>query len=234
MTPGKIILFGEHAVVYGYPGIALPLTNVSTTTTITYSDSFSVHSDKELYKEEKAKLAKLVDFIFFNLDVEKKNARILVKSTIPVASGLGSSAALSVSIIRAASKYFDLELNDDKVNSVAFECEKFFHGTPSGIDNSVVTYNKPVYFKKGNIEFIDLSKPVTFIIANSGVKSDTGEVVAGVRKRHKELDYSKYFEEIGEITLKAKHALIKSDIRLLGELMIQKILILLKVIINLK
>ena len=220
---GKIILFGEHAVVYGYPGIAVPVREVNISVIIKQADSFSYSADRKLYKEEKERLNKLLDFLFFKLNIPKENLEIIIESTIPIASGLGSSAALSIALIRVISKHFHLDLNDDKINKLGFECEKFFHGNPSGIDNTAITYEKSVYFKKGKTTLLNLKKPLSFVIANSGVKSSTKQVISDVKRKY-EKDKEKYanlFQEIGDITEQAKSFLQGGNVTMLGILMTQ-------------
>ncbi len=220
---GKIILFGEHAVVYGYPGIALPVKEISINVRINQSNSFSYSADRKLYKEEKDRLNKLIDFLFFKLDIAKENLEINIESTIPISSGLGSSAALSISLIRAISDHFHLDLEEEYINKLGFECEKFFHGTPSGIDNTVITYEKPVYYKKGKVELLKIKNPLDFVIADSGIKANTKQVVSEVRKRYdKDREkYSNIFQEIALITSQAKPFLQESNITMIGILMTQ-------------
>ena len=99
---------------------------------------------------------------------------ITISSTIPIASGLGSSAALAAAFIRGFSQYLGFRLDDERVNELAFEMEKLQHGTPSGIDNTVIVHQKPIYFIKGQtIEHLVLGQPITLILADTGVRSLT-------------------------------------------------------------
>jgi len=220
---GKIILFGEHSVVYGYPGIALPVKDVNISVEIKHSDSFSFSADRKLYKEEKERLLRILNFLFFKLNLAKENLEIIISSTIPIASGLGSSAALSISLIRAISKHFHLELDNKKINKLGFECEKFFHGTPSGIDNTVITYERPVYYKKGKTTLLKIKKSLTFVIADSGIKANTKQVVSEVKEKY-EQDTEKcsgIFEEISNIVEQAKSFLESGNVTMLGIFMTQ-------------
>src|SRR5690606_39028211 len=111
------------------------------------------------------------------------NIQINISSTIPVASGLGSGAAVSVALLRALSSFFSLQLTEHQINEMVFESEKLHHGTPSGIDNTVITFNKPVYFVKDQpIETFTVGKPFTIIIADTGIPAPTKESVGDVRK----------------------------------------------------
>jgi mevalonate kinase len=117
------------------------------------------------------------------LSQREKGVRVEVTSTIPLASGLGSGAAVSVAIIRALSAHLGQPFDDETVNKIAYEVEKIHHGTPSGIDNTVVTYGKPIFFIKGQpIELLHVAKPFTIIIGDTGIPAPTKESVADVRK----------------------------------------------------
>jgi len=220
MVSGKIILFGEHAVVYNKAGIAVPVDEVSTHVTIKQANKFGYNSSHKLSHYEKTKLEFLFNVIFENLNVER-NVNIDINSTIPLGSGLGSSASLSVALIRALCLHYNLHLSDEEINNIAFECEKIFHGRPSGIDNTVITYGKPVFFHKNKIEIINLKKPIYLVIADTGIKSDTKEVVEEVRRdylKNKE-KFDMILNEIEQITINAKQMLEKGDLAQLGKLM---------------
>jgi len=151
---GKSILFGEHAVVYGYPAIAIPIRNLETKAVITPD----IHAAQESYILQASDIDFTGSFEYLptpNIFIKAlqlfKEAyplaripsfKLSISSQIPVASGLGSSASISVATIRAISQYLGLKLPEERVNSLAFELEKVNHGNPSGIDNTVITYEK--------------------------------------------------------------------------------------------
>jgi mevalonate kinase len=217
----KIIMFGEHAVVYGKPGIALPLKNLYTLATVV-DEPFSYETDKELSEEETLKMSKLFKLIFEKLNITK-NLSAQIESNIHRGTGLGSSASLSVALVKTFSNYLSLNLAHEKINEIAFECERIFHGNPSGIDNTVITYEKPIYFVGGKTDFINLRSPIHVIIANTGSKPPTKEVVEEVKKNYQENPekFSRIFDEIGKITDEAKLALERHDLKKTGKLMTQ-------------
>jgi mevalonate kinase len=112
----------------------------------------------------------------------------------------------------------------EEINSFAYEIEKLYHGTPSGIDNTVVTYAQPVYFIKGqSIELFKVGSPFTLVIGDTGVSAPTKEAVGDVRKLW-EVDKARWeniFDQVGEIAKHARHSIESGKWELLGELMNQ-------------
>jgi mevalonate kinase len=210
-APGKIILFGEHAVVYGQPALAVPVTQVQAEVRIDriFSPGIRLNAPNIQLNEKldalapSHPLAATVRNTLAALEVTSlSGVSILIRSSIPVASGLGSGAAVSVAIIRALAKHVNKNLTDEQVSALAFETEKLYHGTPSGIDNSVVTYAKPVYFVKDQpIETLKVKKPFTIVIGDTGIPASTKEAVRHVRvQRHKKPErYETLFAAIGSI-----------------------------------
>ena len=157
-APGKIILFGEHAVVYGRPALAVPVTEVHADVDVSDSarsgiwidaPDVNLHAELNTLPSEHP-IASVINNLFFLSHVFPfPNLHIRISSTIPVASGLGSGAAVTVALARALASHLSYSMTDEDINAFTYEIEKLHHGTPSGIDNTVVTYAKPVYFVKG-------------------------------------------------------------------------------------
>ena len=145
-----------------------------------------------------------------------------ISSTIPVAAGLGSGAAVSVAILRALSAFLGHPLPDETVSALAFEVEKKHHGTPSGIDNTVVTYARPIFFTKDQpFEILQPAEVFTLIIADSGIKSPTRMAVAGVRQAW-QADQDRYealFDAIGQLSRQACQLITQGPALALGPLM---------------
>ena len=227
---GKVILFNEHFVVYGIPSVAAAIGD-TTVAKVEDSEEFELLDNRPEtpgYKKEKLEQQKdSLNRIFkaMNIDVEKNPVKITLEGDLLAASGLGASAASCVAIARALSKHFNLNLDDEQINNVAYEGEKGYHGNPSGIDNTAATYGGVIWFQRkpdGNIiERIKLKEPVEIVIGNTGKVADTKKAVAGVRERKEKYPekYNQIFEEARKLVFDARNALEDFDIRRVGELM---------------
>lgn len=235
-APGKVILFGEHAVVYGQPAIAVPVQQVAAKAIVTpliqgtagtvHIEAPLVGMDADLAQlSENDPLAAVVRIALTELKIDNSPAfKLRVTSTIPLASGLGSGAAVSVAILRAVSAFLGHPFSDERVSALAFEIEKLHHGTPSGIDNTVITYGKPIYFIKDQpIQTLRVGKPFTILITDTGVPSPTriavGDLLAAWEKDP--LRYGQLLISIGEIAKKARSMIESGETAELGPLMDQ-------------
>lgn len=226
---GKVILLGEHAVVYGRHALALPIANAVTASLAeTRGPSRLEFTDDGAAVPETTRVAEhvreLVGFIQRRLDVAGKHFELQVRTQIPPAMGLGSSAAVAVAIIRAFDRVLALDLDDAAVNALAFECEELAHGSPSGIDNTLATYGRPVLFKKGAAgppQTLQLANSPPLVIAASGTRGITREQVAGVAARRERARdrYEAIFDEMDAISSSGAKALAAGDYAALGMLM---------------
>src|SRR5215216_6562197 len=189
-APGKVILFGEHAVVYGRPALAVPVTQVHADVDVLDASQVgiwisapdvSLHAELNTLPSDHPIASVIHNFLFLGRVSPFPNLQIHISSTIPVASGLGSGAAVTVALTRALSSHLHYPMTDEQVNAFSYEIEKLHHGTPSGIDNTVITYTKPVYFVKGQpMETISVGKPFTIVIGDTGISAPTKESVGDV------------------------------------------------------
>lgn len=229
---GKTILFGEHFVVYGLPGIASAIAQYQSAK-VEASDKFLI-ADNRLetpgYKVEKrAEQEKSVELILkkMELDMEKTPIKITLAGDLICASGVGASAASSAAIARAVSAYQEKEFTDNYLNEIAYEGEKGYHGTPSGIDNTCATYGGLLWFEKNleggknKIDLLPLKEPIPVVLGNTGITASTAEAVAEV-KAAKEANpgkFQKIFDAYTEIASSARKAIEDFDLQKLGELM---------------
>lgn len=217
-APGKIILFGEHAVVYGRPAIAVPVAQVNVRATVEATGGGVTVESRERGRQtpqtpmgdlaDDDPLAAIISRALRSLDIaDSPNIKITIESTIPIAGGLGSGAAVSTAIARALAKYFGRELTAPQISAMVYEVEKIHHGTPSGIDNTVIAFEKPVYYVRPHvIETFSVPVPFRLAIADTGIASPTKIAVGDVRRAW-EADKAKYeslFDRCGDIAKQAR------------------------------
>ena len=234
-APGKVILVGEHAVVYGRPAVALPVNQVRAEATVVNAKegqgiiieaadlgqtfvlgrggpSGSLHALQ-------VTVAGVLQYLSLSLE---QDLTVTVRSTIPIARGLGSGAAVSTALTRAVAQHFSRELTPAEVSRLVYEVERIHHGTPSGIDNTVIAYERPVYFVRGDKpQTLAVGQPLTLLVADTGLASPTKEVVDAVRQawqRSRER-YEQLFDQAGSIAAKVRQAIETGDLGQVGRMM---------------
>ncbi|HWQ04225.1 MAG TPA: mevalonate kinase [Longilinea sp.] len=235
-APGKLILFGEHAVVYGQPAIAVPV-NIVKARAVVSADPHAPTGQVHIIAPDISLDAYLADLpaeqplaLAITLTAEKIGAtrlpamQIQLTSSIPLAAGFGSSAASSVAVIRAVASFLGSALPDHVVSDLAYQVEKHHHGNPSGIDNTVIAFNRPVYFVRGQpFETLPAKNPFMLVIADSGLPSSTAAVVADVGRLCREQPQStgRLFTAIGDLSRQARTIIQNGRVEDLGDLMNQ-------------
>jgi len=228
---GKIILFGEHAVVYGSRAIAAPVPLAVHARVVDHDDGvwlvmprWGVEKRLRQDPKKRSSIEETGALILDKLGLGERSMRIEVYSQIPRAMGLGGSSAVAVAIIRALDGHYELGLLDDEINRLAFRAEQVFHGTPSGIDNTVATYGHPILYRAGSppeIEELHFPKPLNFVIGITGNESLTAKTVARVRtlREKNPAVIDKLFKAIDVLTGQALVAIRRYDMERLGDLM---------------
>ncbi len=239
-APAKVILFGEHFVVYGEPAVVLAIDKRA------YA-SAQLRKDERIYvrsanmrlsgtfkgkrflaerggAKARLKLEPVKSAIEQVLKKAQRKAGVNVRidSGIPVSAGLGSSAAVATSTIVAVSSLLEMQLSPNQIFRMAYESERLVHGTPSGIDPAISTYGGALQFEKGK-DFIplNLQTNIPLVIGNTKVERSTGELVANVRriKQHYPSIIDPVIKTGGKIALDAVEALRKDDLQTVGDLM---------------
>ena len=228
---GKIILLGEHAVVYGRPALAVPVPAAVRANVIPGNGGIRLSApvwgiDKawEHGSSGAEGAAAVVDLIITRCQLEESSLDLKIDSSIPLGVGLGSSAAFAVAVIRALDRFALLELSDEEINTLALECEAITHGTPSGIDNYLSTYARPVLFASEaprSFEHIDAATRLPLVVASCDQRGATKEMVAAVRRRHNASPaaYDAIFEQMGRLAVTGAEALSGANYPALGAMM---------------
>ncbi len=242
-APGKTILFGEHFVVYGAPAIAMALdkyvvvriSELNNNLLEIYSHNIGLKGvfDPHSLKPKTPDLEALQVFspiikayeLISSKTGNRPGVRIEIISEIPMASGLGSSAALAVAVLNGLARISRLKLSREELSQLAFQVEKIVHGTPSGIDNTVSTIGGFVFFQRRDdkliVKPINVALKLNLVIGCTGKTRSTKDIVERVR-RFKNTYASIFNNLLNAYNLIAEHAfqyLREGDIRRLGELM---------------
>lgn len=229
-APAKVILFGEHAVVYGQPAIAVPVMDIRAQASITPGERFSIialDTGQSLTLEHLTQmvddaLAKMASLTLAWLQTPPPPFTITLSSEIPAASGLGSGAAVSACLGRAIALACGRELASADLNTLVYEVERIYHGTPSGIDNTVIVYEQPVYFVRDQpIIRLNITRPLHLVIADTGKAALTKDSVSDVRRLYnaERAATEQLIGQIGDITRRARPFLEDGDAAVLGHLM---------------
>lgn len=225
---GKVILLGEHAVVYGRHALAVPIADAMTAycrhagkgISLRIPDWGTVVSlDAETGAATGA--AGILQLLLRRVDAMAEDLDFVVESRLPVAMGLGSSAALATVLARALDAHLDLALADDEINRMVFECEKLAHGEPSGIDNTIAVFGRPLVFSRQStpeMQPLHLQQTPPLVVACSGTRGMTRVQVDGVRARfHRHTNlYEAVFDEIDALSVAGAEALLANDYDTLG------------------
>jgi mevalonate kinase len=229
---GKVILFGEHFVVHGVPGI-VSATDAKTDAEVKETAKGIVINDERTGSKgyaEKKKLQQIESIERMLKAMAMKTdtpMSIWIGGDLPGFSGLGASAASSVAIARAIAEEYKLKLSNEKINAVSYEAEKAYAGNPSGIDNTAATFGGFMWFKKNlsggpdYVERITIPKPVEIVIGSTGKVADTKAMVEGVaeRKNKNPQKYDPLFRRVEELALEGRKALESGDFKKVGALM---------------
>jgi mevalonate kinase len=238
-APAKVILTGEHFVVYGEPAIAMAVDCCAYVTVEGLQDNIiSITSDRgfsEIRKEQRSEAEadiggarKILEPIrIASLTALKEvgkssGLKIEIASKIPIAAGMGSSGALAVATIAAVGKLFGVDFTKEELIDLSFEAERFVHGTPSGIDQTISAYGGIIMYRKNEgITPLKTEADIPIVIGNTEIPRVTGDLVKAVslrRDRFPEM-MGALIKTAGRLSSKAAEALRNGDLHQLGELM---------------
>jgi len=239
-APGKVILFGEHFVVYDEPAVVMAVdlrVNVSVEEVqergvFVESQDLSVSGTfiKDLFTPKIGGMNARTTLEPIHLAVKavskqrklKGGLYVKVKSEIPVAAGLGSSAAVAVATVAAVAKVLEIDLSREEISQLAYGAEEYVHGKPSGVDQTISTFGGVITYRSTQgFSPLKTSTSIPLVIGNTGQKRSTGELVSLVRGRMERFPevMNPIIQAGGNLTLSAIEALRKGDLYSLGELM---------------
>lgn len=207
-APGKIMLMGEHAVVYGYPCI---VTAVSERMTVTLEES-----DEMILPPG--------DTRFIEIILEMMQVSMMKISTNGFSSGygLGSSSAITVSLVKALSEYIGKKLNKKQIFDIAYKAVLKVQGKGSGFDVAAAIWGGTLYFVTGGkvIEPLHI-KEMPLVVGYTGVKADTVSLIQNVaEKMEKESEkMQRIYDAIGKLVDDAKIQMLVGDWGRVGKFM---------------
>ena len=240
-APAKVILFGEHFVVFGEPAIVMAINQrARVKVTLRKDKRVRIASpdiglagtfDKEKFIVEQGsskKARKELEPVKLAADKtsakaeSKQDVSVRISSDIPVAAGLGSSAAVVAATAKAISRLLSVPLSLEEIFNITCEAECIVHGTSSGIDPAVATYGGVLLFKRGEgFNRLTVKEDIPLIVGNTRIIRCTGDLVAKVRQDKE--NFPTIIELIikagGQIATQAVDALEKGNLKRLGELM---------------
>ncbi|XXF80340.1 mevalonate kinase [Myxococcaceae bacterium GXIMD 01537] len=221
---GKVILLGEHSVVYGHPALAGPI-------------SYGVTARAVPAKKPQLSLAgtlsrpqrQLLNAAFARAAEASGNpaVKVTLESELPLSMGLGSSAALSVASARALLQAAGRPSKARDVARVALAMEQEFHGTPSGVDHTtsaeqrLLLYRRPKPGAAPRVKLLESPRPLKVLVALVGERSPTKHTVASLRERQARWParYTRLFSEIGTLAAEGAKAVEAGDLEGLGDAM---------------
>jgi mevalonate kinase len=240
-APAKVILFGEHFVVYGEPAIVLAIdkrayakaenrtdkrvflrsTNLGLAVSVE-NRSFKVEQGDP--REAKLKFEPVELAVGRVLEKYGENVGINVEitSTVPVAAGLGSSAAVVAAVTTAVGALLDMNMSKEDIFKIAYEAEKLVHGTPSGVDPAISTFGGTLLYQMDTgFKPLEVKADIPLVIGDTGVERSTRvqvEKVREVKQRYPQI-VQPMMSAAREIVLRALDAFKKNDLETLGGLM---------------
>lgn len=224
---GKIILIGEHSVVYGKKAIAFPFAGVGIHTTVQKKPT--IHIQSKYFSgtlDEMKQIASMHNLVLLievlQKDLALPNFNLSIQSSIPSERGMGSSAAVAVSIVRAIFDWQNLALDNKTLLKYVDYSEQIAHDNPSGIDAAATSGTQPILFEKGQpFEAFPLNVDAYLLVADTGIKGQTRQAVKDVATlvNQKGQSVQAIIDQLGDLTLEAKTAIIQNQAKRLGQIM---------------
>lgn len=209
----KIILIGEHSVVYGHPAIALPLKDIEVTCQIQVAET-------PLVMQEQDPLTTAIFSALNYLEIKNQPISYAISSQVPEKRGMGSSAAVAIAAIRAVFDYFEQELTPEVLEMLVHQAETIAHSKPSGLDAKTCLSDQAIRFTRNQgFQPLDVHLNAYLVIADTGIHGHTREAVEKVEAKGAQALAD--LNALGHLTQEAEMALTHTDTQALGAIMTQ-------------
>lgn len=224
---GKVILMGEHSVVYQKPAIAVPFLDAKVIATIEPATHRYIQCDFYIgLVDEMPELLKSIQTLIYHclelLQQQEATFSLTIQSDIPIERGMGSSAAVAVATTKALFNYFKVDLTEQKLLEIVNVAETIAHGNPSGLDALMTHHHKPFYYIKGEMPvMLEPKIDGTLVIADTGITGQTKEAVVAVKalSEQQPTQTKTHLEALENLTNQATVALEHNQIERLGQVM---------------
>jgi|AntRauTorckE6833_2_1112554.scaffolds.fasta_scaffold04166_5 mevalonate kinase len=222
---GKIIVIGEHSVVYGHLALSVPVSQLSTICTLEKSDVN--HFESTLYSGKTSGFPTALEPIRDLIETLQRSLNIkqafthFIESNIPIDAGFGSSAALALAVVRAYDAQFSMELSSHNLFEWVQYFERLTHDTPSGIDALSVIHDTPWLFSKTDKRALSFDLNAYLVIADTLERTPTKKSVKSVASLKHTASFYPIMNHLGDITQNAYEAMMARDINALGKYMNQ-------------
>ncbi|WP_062107236.1 mevalonate kinase [Bacillus niameyensis] len=225
----KLILIGEHSVVYGKPAIALPFPTLHVESIVEGISKSMIMFDCRYYvglldqvPNNLAGIAACIKETLKYLEQPAKGLKIRIHSSIPIGRGLGSSAASAIAIVKSLYKYFEQNLTKDTLMELVEVAETYAHGNPSGIDMAAASSDHSIWFEKDQeVKHLHIDTPFHLVVVDTGRIGNTREAVGAIRETFKIAPkmISQSIDLLGQLAHQAKAALVEGETKQLGNIM---------------
>ncbi|MFT8318208.1 MAG: mevalonate kinase [Sporolactobacillus sp.] len=229
ISSGKVILIGEHSVVYGKPAIAMPVPAARAITETMFRPG-PLRLQCAFYKGELSQgsskvegLKKVIPAVLERLGRPEADLMLKISSDIPAERGMGSSAAVSISVVRSLYHYFESPLDRKTLLTFVGLSETYYHDAPSGLDAATASSSYPIYFVKNRkMETLRQAIDAWLVIADTGIKGQTKQAVTVLRKQaEQDPDIQCRINRLGDLAAAIRNALQEGKAIELGREMLE-------------
>ncbi len=235
-APGKVILLGEHAAVYGNPVLVATVDLRCYVTVKERKDDQYILNNPAVdvgnfgFRFSEIQKLKRRWNLALSLEAIEKTQKFLgerrgldisIESKIPVSSGMGSSASIASALVLGISREMNHDLEKKEIAKLAWDIEHLIHKKSSGVDPFSVTYGGVIRYQKGKLKRLKIREYPEITVGNTEISSDTGKIVADVMKLKKNFPkfFDKYLSAMVDIVDYGQKFLERGNLEKFGEVM---------------